>query len=171
MKNFIALILILFTCVSCSKTSSLQVQETSRQGRFLLILPGENPVYLDRSSIRINPNNANELVYYTITNINSSDPDTKGTSMKNLMSLNCAQKISVLNVDERLEIYTQFFAKGEKLLDIPEKATRTDMKDEISPLSRMSAAVCQDAGKAFGNNPNALNEMHERLAKQKNKIK
>lgn len=81
------------------------------------------------------------------------------------------KKISVLNVDERLEIYTQFFAKGEKLLDIPEKATRTDMKDEISPLSLMSAAVCQDAGKAFGNNPNALNEMHERLAKQKNKIK
>lgn len=96
MKNFIALILILFTCVSCSKTSSLQVQETSRQGIFLLILPGENPVYLDKSSIHINPNNANELVYYTITNINSSDPDTKGTSTKNLMSLNCAKKYPYL---------------------------------------------------------------------------
>lgn len=171
MKNFIALILILFTCVGCSKTPSLQAQEMSQQGRFLLILPGENPVYLDKLSIRVNPNNANELVYYTITNINSSDPDTKGTSMKNLMSLNCGQKISVLNVDERLEIYTQFFAKGEKLLDISEKATSTEMKDEISPLSLMSATVCKHAGKAFGNNQNALNKMHEKLAKQKNKIK
>lgn len=96
MKNFIALILILFTCVGCSKTPSLQAQEMSQQGRFLLILPGENPVYLDKLSIRVNPNNANELVYYTITNINSSDPDTKGTSMKNLMSLNCAQKYPYL---------------------------------------------------------------------------
>lgn len=168
MKNSATLVLISFICIGCSQTQSLQKQELSSQARYLKVLNEKNPTYLDKASIQVSSDNPNELSYYLITNINSSSSGIKGTSMRELTKVNCANKTAVFRVGNQFEVYTQFFAGGEKLFDIPQKEEKAEMKDAISPLSLISAGACQYAGKKFGGKENAMDEMYQNLEKQRN---
>ena len=165
MKRFVTITLISLFCIGCSQLKLLQNQELPQQNRYLKVLNGQDPLYLDKSSIRVNSDNSNELSYYLITNISSSDRALKGTSMKKLTTVNCADKTAILSANNQFEVYTQFFAQGEKLFDIPEKAQKIEMQN-TTPLSLISAKVCQYAGKKFGEKENAFIEMQKNLGKQ-----
>ena len=165
MKRFAILTLISLFCIGCSQPKLLENQELKQQDRYLKVINGQNPIYLDKSSIRVNSDNSNELSYYLITNISSSEQALKGTSMKKLTKVNCADKTAILSANNQFEVYTQFLAQGEKLFDIPEKAEKIEMQN-TSLLSLISATVCQYAGKKFGEKENALIEMQKNLEKQ-----
>ena len=143
MKRFVTITLISLFCIGCSQLKLLPNQELPQQDRYLKVLNGQDPLYLDKSSIRVNSDNSNELSYYLITNISSSDRALKGTSMKKLTTVNCADKTAILSANNQFEVYTQFFAQGEKLFDIPEKHKNRNAKYHsfISHISK-SLPIC-----------------------------
>ena len=104
MKRFVTITLISLFCIGCSQLKLLPNQELPQQDRYLKVLNGQDPLYLDKSSIRVNSDNSNELSYYLITNISSSDRALKGTSMKKLTTVNCADKTAILSANNQFEV-------------------------------------------------------------------
>ena len=54
MKRFVTITLISLFCIGCSQLKLLPNQELPQQDRYLKVLNGQDPLYLDKSSIRVN---------------------------------------------------------------------------------------------------------------------
>lgn len=138
--------------------------EFADKPRFLPMSGGtRSQAYVDMESIRHHPNNPKLLVYDMVTNFDDTVSEVAGTSVIEKHYLDCLNRIDISN-PEPMKVYSSPFGKGELLHDIPSESNRFEMK-EISPISILSAFVCEVGGRDFGGNPNAFEDMKKELDK------